>query len=687
MSSKTIKQRIAVVVVSALTAGVFSVVSTPVANSATADVVASSLWIATTNSTTVDPVVTALGGDTDLDKSKGYLAVTSANVGGAQAIDGSGTGLLGGTTGTAVALQSSKLVFNAAGGAATERVSLVATNGTVSGVTAARFNITQVATVNATDVVTITTTGAHGLSVGDRVVVDAQLAIADTGASGQLVVSTADATTFTYNNGATVNADTAAQNDNGNVTVALTYNGNATAAVRSNGQNPVIAGIVTPNAGATSMTVSAYKGASVSATLPTDGTLLGSWVISLQSTDASGTFSPALSAVALTTSATANTITTSVDASTGSITAGNPYFIQVVANNAYNLPVTSGSFVATATNGALLNWGALAAAGGAGSATAAGSLSTAILNTGLDGTHQLRIDPASSLTTSTTTVTITHNGAPVTTKTLTFYGEAKKIVIESVKSGRTSTTIAAQTATGYAVYSYRDSADGKVPGAAATFSALSATSIISTGKSVRTPSRSAQAAIADADFDNAVETLIGAGGQDGVFAFSCGSTSATTTVSISHTNAISLATITAPVTIACNGGIGTYTVSTDKASYAVGEIATITIDAKDTSGNPVSDNTVIAANSVSVGGGSPTATIAGTEVFSGGKRTVQAQMTTAGKFNTVVTLAGAVTSTATTGYAVTDGAVSNAQVLQSIVALIASINKQIQALQKLILRR
>ena len=172
-----------------------------------------------------------------------------------------------------------------------------------------------------------------------------------------------------------------------------------------------------------------------------------------------------------------------------------------------------------------------------------------------------------------------------------------------------------------------------------------------------------------------------------MFAFTCGSTSATTTVTISHTNAISLAAITAPVTIACNGGLGTYTVSTDKASYAVGEIATITIDAKDTSGNAVSDNTVIAAGSVSVGGGALTATIAGTEVFSGGKRTLQAQMTTAGKFNAVVTLAGDVTSTATTGYAVTDGAVSNAEVLQSIVALIASINKQIRALQKLILRR
>jgi hypothetical protein len=62
-------------------------------------------------------------------------------------------------------------------------------------------------------------------------------------------------------------------------------------------------------------------------------------------------------------------------------------------------------------------------------------------------------------------------------------------------------------------------------------------------------------------------------------------------------------------------------------------------------------------------------------------------MTTAGKFNTIVTIPASVTATATTGYAVTDGNVSNAEVLKSIVALIASINKQIAALQKLILAR
>jgi hypothetical protein len=171
-------------------------------------------------------------------------------------------------------------------------------------------------------------------------------------------------------------------------------------------------------------------------------------------------------------------------------------------------------------------------------------------------------------------------------------------------------------------------------------------------------------------------------------AYTCGSSSGSQAFTITlAATAVNANTLTATVPGVCAGGIATYTVSTNQASYAVGEVATITIDAKDSSGNAVSDNTVITAGSVSVGGGALTATIAGTEVFTAGKRTLQAQMTTAGKFNIVVALAGSVTTTATTGYTVTDGAVSNAEVLKSIVALIASINKQIQALQKLILRR
>jgi hypothetical protein len=61
MSTKTLRKRIAVVAVSALTAGLFSVVSTPVANAAFTP--EATINIATTNSATGTPTI-ANGGDT-----------------------------------------------------------------------------------------------------------------------------------------------------------------------------------------------------------------------------------------------------------------------------------------------------------------------------------------------------------------------------------------------------------------------------------------------------------------------------------------------------------------------------------------------------------------------------------------------------------------------------------------------
>jgi len=457
---------------------------------------------------------------------------------------------------------------------------------------------------------------------------------------------------------------------------ALTYNSSATAvsmAANANSNNSMSV-TVTPNAGATSMSVSAWKGANATAAAPSLGTLLGTWSITLTSAAATNTYSPSLSLLALATS-TAAQITTNVDASTASISAGNPYYIQVIGKNPYNQALTGGTYVATATNGALLNWGDSAA----NAVIVAGTLSVATKTP--DGTDQLRIDPASSLTTSTTTVTITHDGNVISTKTLTFYGEAKKIVIEKVVPGTITTAIAGNGATAYAIYSYRDSADGKVPGAAATFVASSATSTVPTGGSARNPSRSSTAAAGN-PLLAAVATLVGPG-QDGVFAFTCGATPGKASPSIAHTNAITGATLTAEVKdLGCYGPIATYTVSMDKASYAVGDIATITIEGKDAAGNPVSDAQLVGAGTISVGGGDLTVAVGATDVFTAGKATYKAQIKTAGKFNTVVSIAGSVTTSATATYTVTDGAISNAEVLASIVKLIAAINKQIRALQK-----
>jgi len=396
---------------------------------------------------------------------------------------------------------------------------------------------------------------------------------------------------------------------------------------------------------------------------------------------AGGDWSSTYSDVSVTSSATDNSWTANVDEQL-SVEAGGAMYIRVDGDNAYDANITTGTWAASATNGALVNYGTTigTAVGVAGSTSFQSS-------TDADGSFVFRVDPASQADGGTTTVTVTLGGTTIATKTLTFFGEAKSIKVGTVRSGVRSGAVASETATGYFTFEFIDSAGRAVPGNGIAHVAASANSTILTGATVKAPSISA-AAITDAGTGlvDAVETAIGSTAA-GVAAFTCGSSSGTASSTWAHANAITGATITTNVSLTCAGGIATYTVSTDKASYAVGEVATITIDAKDSSGAAVADSTVMETSSVSVGGGSLTRAIAATDTFTGGKRTVQAQMTAAGSFNTVVTLTGSVTSSATTAYKVTDGAVSNAEVLKSIVALIASINKQIAALQKLILAR
>jgi hypothetical protein len=377
------------------------------------------------------------------------------------------------------------------------------------------------------------------------------------------------------------------------------------------------------------------------------------------------------------TAADAVVASSNVDVST-SASAGSSLFINITGKNTYGTALAVGTYAVSATNGALVNIGQ--------AETTAPAKGTVSVITGTpDGIDIVRIDPASALVTSTTVVTITHNGTPVATKSLTFYGEAASIEVVATSAGALSTGVTADTATGFLMYQYKDTAGNVVPGASASLDATTQTTTIPSVTAEKAPS--ASAAAVTGNLLTAIETAIDTVTY-GVMSFGCGTTSGSSTVTIKHTNAISGATITKPAALTCAGGIDTYTVSLDKASYAVGEVATITITAKDSTGKPVHGAAAMGgAGLVSVGGGSLTVASAAADVFTAGVRTYKAQMTTAGTFNTVVSIAGGTTKSATAKYTVTDGGVSNADVLKSIVALIASINKQIQALQKLILKK
>ena len=391
---------------------------------------------------------------------------------------------------------------------------------------------------------------------------------------------------------------------------------------------------------------------------------------------ANGTFSSTYSDISAVDSGTDNAWTANVDEATA-VTAGGSLYVRIDGDNGYDANLTTGTWTASATNGALVAYGSAI-----GTAVALAGSTSSVSTTDADGALVFRIDPASQAAGGTTTVTVTHNGTAVTTKTLTFYGEAKSIKVVAVKTGARGGTIAAETATGFFLYQYSDASGNAVPGSGASFVTTTASTQIPTASSVKSPTIAA-AVVADAGTGlvDAIETAISTTTY-GVMAFTCASTSGSSTITIAHANAITGDTITVNQEVSCAGGIDTYTVSADKASYSVGEIATFTITAKDSSGKAVADSTVMATDTVSVGGGTLTRAVAATDAFSGGVRTVKAQMTTAGTFNVVVSLTGSTTTSATASYKVGDGAVSNAEVLAAIVKLIASINKQIKALQK-----
>ncbi len=150
----------------------------------------------------------------------------------------------------------------------------------------------------------------------------------------------------------------------------------------------------------------------------------------------------------------------------------------------------------------------------------------------------------------------------------------------------------------------------------------------------------------------------------------------------------------------CGGDPATYTASFDKASYVPGDIATLTITGKDSKGVLTNDAAVVGTATtyeVSIAGSNMTAVAAPTnaDTFTAGVKTYKFIVgATEGSYQMVVNLPKYNTTTYSQSalavsykIASSSTAVSNADVLKAIVSLIASINKQIAALQKALLRR
>ena len=373
--------------------------------------------------------------------------------------------------------------------------------------------------------------------------------------------------------------------------------------------------------------------------------------------------------------------TTNVNESGGSTVgytaAGQKSYLALNLKDAYGNAVdtTNSALIATASGGCTVNWDTSAATGTA----------TAVDTGASNATENLVI--FGDNTPISCPVTVTLGSTTVATKTVLFTGDVASLaIVPSSTSSYWTYNNAGGGADGTAntnaiAYVTKDSA-GNLINNGGTPSLSDGTgsqqqSSVSAGTYPSTSMRTNLVATLDVSTGSASASL-GAG-----------------TYRLKLTRASDGVSVYSAVTTANNSSASyfTYEVAWDKATYNVGDIMTMSVSLKDSGGRLAPDNTEVGANVAIVVNGATEATAeASTDKTTNGvKKYYFSAGTTAAAYGYSVLLPangsgqGVVTGT----YTIKDpnGGTSNADVLKSIVALIASINKQIQALQKLILKR
>ena len=610
MSTKTLKQRIALVAVTALTAGVLSVVAAPVAN---ANIAASTNAVAT-----ADTLNVAVGSNTS---GAAIVAMGALNSAGA------------------VSSKSLGLVYKDAS-SATAQTATVLNTGALVLYTLARASTT---------VAFVASGGAFSTTIGDQ---DTGSALTPTLASGNKVINVTAGGAAT---GVSVAWSTTAT---GTYTISAYYSTDTT------------------NIG--------------SLDTSTSGTLFGAVTVTVVAT-AVGSDAVSIANTTCVTDENNGAVRSTAD-STQTPTNGSPWYIKYILRDAYLSEIgTSGNMVATATNGALLSIG--------NGVQAAGTSSTVVAyGTGAAGSawDTLRVDQPTAGAPLTTTVTLAFNGATVCTKTVTIRGAVDKMVISDVATGDIGGTTVNGDWLGIGATSSIYAGHFRIlltdsAGAIATTAATSEFSADAASLTTTVTALAVTAVATSISSSSAHRFAIGT--------FTCGPTAGTSTVKLKHTNPATGKITVADVKARCADGPATYTTSLDKASYKQGDIGTMTMKFLDSKGNPANSVNAVGPSQiilpmltlVSATGAANVLANADGEL----KYTFTVGTTTgmsAGAYTGIVDFTGltaVVAVKSTPSYTLSTGGdtTTNADVLKSIVALIASINKQIQALQKLILQR
>jgi hypothetical protein len=386
---------------------------------------------------------------------------------------------------------------------------------------------------------------------------------------------------------------------------------------------------------------------------------------------ASGVLSVGDSYFARVSSAT-GTIATNVDSTTSSVVNGSCGYIAFDLMDAYGGNLSEGALVATSSStDAAVIFNA--------STTTSTSTSTAVVADTATGDY-VAVCQATANKPVTTTVSVSYNGTLIGTKSITILGQLASLKISTaVADGLAYAPRSSTSGTHFYVLAY-DAAGKRV-----------ATSATPTVDSAGLNTIVTNVTVSGTVSSSSTSAPLGTSGY-----FTCASDkSGTATIRVKHVDSLG-ATIYSNTTTARCGGATPYAVkaSLDKAVYLPGDIATLTVTATDVAGQPVAD-TATTGTDFTVSGSNMTAVTApsSADTFTWGTKTYKFVVgSTEGSY------AMAVSIPAYAAYGVTDQtvpysiksnstAVSNADVLKAIVSLIASINKQIAALQKALLKR
>jgi hypothetical protein len=603
MSTMTLRKRIALVAVTALGAGLLSVVAVPSANAAanvaagttqTAAVVEDVLNIATKANTTGSAGTTATLASSVPTLLESFGLVNVSDISG---------GLVAGTTQTAILLSTGKLVVY---------------------------------------------TGVETNDKGALITVEnGTLTCAATGGSGTSAVNTTST--------ACAGFDAAAAGDD------------------------ALVASITPAAGATTVTVRLYNKTSAGSAAAhvisgVPGTLNGQITVTIAASSSAGVMAASKSGIYYDANNTAGAQTSDDSSQTAATwydkTPGSQY-ANIRVRDAYGTPIasTTGLLQASATNGAIVNITDNTGATGTGS--------TAFYTGASPDDVQLTVNAPGFMALSTV-VTVTYNGVAVGTKSFTFTGPVAAITLGApaqIQKTNTSGT----TDKGISI-SFADSAGNAVyPASGSAYWPLS--SLLTNASSDRT----------------AVYGTVATSSVTGYLDWDCDLAASTDSLIVEYVNINGVVIKSPTATVSCAGDAFTYTTSYDKATYAPGEVAVLTVTFRDSKGNLANDITSWSSTvPVVTAGGGAVATAPTTSDVSalGVKKYNVVTIVTEGTYQTIVSVPVVKTANSKqtdqiAGFTLkaSSTATSNADVLKAIVSLIASINKQIAALQKALLRR